>query len=216
MKVRSAIGLFVVLIISSCTQRISKDRLLLYSGLKIENSTNYGANYTDSFGVKYSLRYISATITNENEIPINIHLALSGEYDYPASHNNQKFKVFILSDDFTPDKITFDSKNYELGDNELRDFFERGLNSPYILDEVLRPNQNCVVVFGTLYPNPTDCGIVPNLLFAESNIDSFKSCENLKNIDHSINSQLGLKLNLNYCGDHCIQIPCGQISHLKN
>ena len=52
-------------------------------------------------------------------------------------------------------------------------------------------------------------------LFTESNSDNFQSCDTLINQDYSINSQLGLRLKLNYCDDHCIQIPCGQVSYLK-
>lgn len=74
MKCRTIIGLLVVLMICSCSRRTSKGRLLIDSGLKIDNGPSHGASYTGSLGTKYSLRYIPITITNDSTILINIQI----------------------------------------------------------------------------------------------------------------------------------------------
>ena len=187
--------------------------LEVQNGLQIENGPNQGLNYTDTLGTKYSYRYITTTITNDSTISINLQIASSNEYAYPAPYNDQKFRVFLLPKELSPDKITYDRSSYELGDNEIRSFFDRGLNPPYILNETLEPGEKCVVTFGTLYPNPTNCGIVPNALFSQNNRGLYHECDSLINQDNSTNSQFGLWLKLGFCQGGCTIITCGQISY---
>lgn len=213
---KTIIGLLIVLIGCSGNQQTP------ISGLRIENSPNRGLNYTDPVGTKYSYRNIPITITNDSTIAIHIKLALSNEYDYPSDDDDQKFKVFLLPKELTPDKVTWDSLSGEVGNNELRNFFEKGLNFPYILNETLEPGEKCDITMGTLYPRPTDCGVVPNALFIQNNIGLYNACERLLNQDISIpiapeknqdGTQFNLELKLGFCDRGCFIIPCGQISY---
>lgn len=211
-----------MLIVCSCFRQTSKGELQienspnpplrLKSGLRIENSPNRGLNYTDPQGTKLSYRYIPITITNDSTIAINIQIVLSKEFDYPAAHGDQQFRVFLLPKELTHDKVTYDTLSYELGDNELRNFFDRGLNPPYILNETLEPSEKCEITIGTLYPRPTNCGVVPNVLLSWENRGLYSDCDNLISKDYSINSPLELGLKIDFCSS-CTIISCGQISY---
>ena len=204
---------------AQCAQKISKStEQTPKSGLLIENGRPRGLSYTDTLGTKYSYRNIPITITNDSTIAIHIKIALSNEYDYPAAYGDQKFKVFLLPKELTPDKETWDSMSYVLGNNywvykELSDFFERGLNPPYILNETLEPGEKCDITIGTLYPKPPKIsGVLPNALFSQNNIGLYHECDSLINQDYSTNSQLSLWLKLVF-KESCMIIPCGQISY---
>ncbi len=197
---------------------IGKQVKVWKSGLLIDNGPPRGLDYTDTLGTNYSFRTITATITNDSTIPIHIQIALSKEYDFPAAYGDQKFKVFLLPKELTPDKETWDSMSYVLGNNywvykELSDFFERGLNPPYILNETLEPGEKCDITIGTLYPRPTKIsGVLPNALFSQNNRGLYHECDSLINQDYSTNSQLSLWLKLVF-KESCTIIPCGQISY---
>ena len=224
MRFETTLGLLILLILCACLQQPSKSKLEIEdgpdqhsgskSGLRIENSPNRGLNYTDTLGTKYSYRNIPITITNDNTIAIHVQIALSNEYDYPAAYGDQKFKVFLLPKEITSDKVTWDSKNYELGNNELRNFFDSGLDPPYILNETLEPGEECVITMGTLYPRLTNCGVVPKALFLLKNKNLHPECDNLINQDVVTNAPLTLGLKLDFCRN-CTILPCGQISYPK-
>ena len=229
MKFRAIVGLLIVLIVCSCSQRTSKNGLHndigtnqhheSKSGLRIENSPNRGLNYTDTLGTKYSYRNIPITITNDSTIAIHIQIALSNEYDYPAAYDDQKFKVFLLPKELTPDKVTWNSVSYELGYNELHNFFDRGLNPAYVLNETLEPGEKCFITMGTLYPRPTDSFVLPHALFVQGDSVNFQACDNTIDQDGSTDPELaiGLKLDFNRgeSNESCILIPCGQIYYLE-
>lgn len=188
------------------------------SGLQIENGPNRGLNYTDPAGTHYSYRNIPVSITNDSTVAIRLRLALSQEYDYPGAYGDQKYRVFILPKDLTADKITWDSLSHELGDNPLRAFFDRGLSPPSILNEILQPGEECAITIGTLYPRPTNCGVVPNALFPLGNTDLHAGCGRLSNPDYSRDIQFAIGLKLSMC--HSVDIPqrcfivnCGQFSY---
>lgn len=182
------------------------------SGLVIKTGPNRGVSYTDPLGTKFNYRYISSTITNGNTFPIDIQIALSNEYDFPAPYGNQTFKVFLLPIELSSDDITFDSVSYELGDNALRDFFDQGLAPPFTISTTLESGEECVIALGTLYPRPTNCGVVPNALFLLNNSDLYPDCDSLINQGVSANPSFALGLKLDFCSG-CTLIPLGQISY---
>ena len=183
------------------------------NGLRIENGINRGLNYTDAQKIKYSYRYIPITITNDSTTAIHVQIALSNKYNYPAAYGDQQFKVFLLPKELTTEKVTWDSITYELGNNELREFFEKDLNLPYVLNETLDPGEKCDITIGTLYPRPTNCGILPNALFIKNNDSFYKKCDSLKNQDLTFYSRFALGVKLDFCKEDCFVIPCGQISY---
>ena len=220
---RILIGFATLLIACSFPQKDSKSgvqsggdsqhQVRVHPGLKIENSPNRGLNYTDPQGIMYSYRYIPTTITNDTKIPVCIQIDLSKEYDYPNEYGDQKFRVFLLPEEVMSDKVTWDSSTYEIDDNELRNFFDRDLNPPYVLNDTLKPGDKLELSLGALYPRPTLCGVVPNVLFLEKEIGIYQECRRLENEDHSLSTPLSLGLKVNFCGDNCFVIPCGNISY---
>jgi len=213
MKFRTIVGLFIVLIVCSCSQRTSKGRLQINSGLLIEYGPNQGLTHTDTLGTKHNYRYITATITNDSTIAIHLQIALSNEYDFPAACGDKKYKVFLLPKELTPDTAALINNIT----NGLGNFLDRCLDTPYILNKTLEPGEKCVVTFGTLYSRPTNCGVVPNALFAQGDSDNFQACDSLMNQDKSTDPQLALGLKLDFYSGRspfaCILIPCGQISY---
>ena len=201
MKFRTIVGLLIVLIGCSCIQQPSN------SGLLIENGINRGISYTDSLGTNYSIRYIPITITNDSTIPIHLQMAFSKEYDYPIAYGNQKFKVFLMPKEWATDRGTITDSMVV----ELKIYIEKPL-----LNETIEPGEKYLLAIGTLYPNPAKIsGVLPNLLFAQSNGDNFQSCDFLMDQDKSTNSKLALGLKLVF-NESCLIIPCGKISYPEN
>jgi hypothetical protein len=236
MKLRTVLGLFCILTICSCNQQPSKNRLQneknsnenlgLQSGLRIENRVNRGTGYTDSKGTDYQLRYIPITITNDNSIAIHLQIDFSKEYDYPIKNSGQKFKVLLLPKVYALDgvKLTKANGSEALIDSlqiEFRNYLENGLDTPYRLDEILEPNEEVIIVIGTQYrptqdlPNP-----LPNVLIIQDESANFKECDNLIGQEGTTDSQIALRLKLNfYKGrsiESCTIIPCGQVSYTEN
>ena len=196
-------------------QHTTKDGQLTHSGLQIDNGTNHGLNYTDSIGSKFSYRYMPVTITNDSIVPIHIRIDLTNEYDYPNVYGNQKFRLFLLPKELMRDKVTYDSVSYEIGDNEIRDFFDRDLNPSYSINKTIKPGKKCVITIGTLYPRPAKIsGVVPNTLFALSDGEVLSTCDRLMKGDQFANSRIGLGLKLDF-RESCMIIHCGQISYPK-
>lgn len=234
MKLRTVLGLFCVLIICSCNQQPSKNRLQnqkdsnhhlgSQSGLRIENRINRGTSYTDSQGTDYNLRYIPITITNDNSIPIHLQIDFSKEYDYPIESSGQKFKVLLLPKVFALDGVRITTENETLIDSlqiEFRNYLENGLDTPYRLNEILDPNEKVIIVIGTQYrqvqagPAP-----LPNLLFVQDDSGNFNECDNLISQEGTTDSQIALRLKLNFHErrsiESCTIIPCGQFSYKEH
>ena len=209
MKFRTIVGLLIVLIVCSCFKKKSK------SGLQIENGPNLGSTHTDTMGIKHNYRNITATITNDSTIPIHLQIALSKEYVFPATCGDKRYKVFLLPKELTPDTATL----YNNITDGLGNFLDRCLDDPFILNKTLEPGEKNVVTFGTLYSRPTNCGVVPNVLFAQSDNDNFQACDSLMNQDKSTDPQLALGLKLDFYLPRvrspfaCTLIPCGHISY---
>ncbi len=206
---RTIVGLLIVMIVCSCIQKQSK------SGLQIEYGSNQGLTHTDSLGIKHNYRYITATITNDSTIPIHLQIALSKEYEFPASCGDKKYKVFLLPKELTPDTAAL----YNNITDGLGNFLDRCLDNPYVLNKTLEPGEQHVVTIGTLYSRPTNCGVVPNALYAQGDSHNFHTCNSLMDQDGSTDPPLSLGLKLDFYVTRgrspfeCILIPCGQISY---
>ena len=210
-----------MMIVCSCSQRTTKDvlqiedgpkqHLELKTGLKIEYGPNLGMIDTFKAG---NYIHITATITNDSTIPIHLQVAISEEYDFPAFCGDEKFKVFLLPKEMTPDTATLYGK---LTDG-LGGFLDRCLENPYILDKTLEPGGYAVITIGTLLPMAIKCGALPRAVFAQSDGQNFQECDSGMNQDKSTNPHvaLGLKIVFNSGRSQpetCILLPCGQISY---
>lgn len=219
MKFSTIVGLLIVMIVCSCAQQPSKNgqqtetapnqHFKSKTGLKIEYKPNRGTGYTDTLGTKYNLRYIPITITNDSTIQIQIQFAFSNEYDYPSAFGDEQYKVFPMPKEWGLDGVEITDSLI----NELKNYIDK----PFF-NKTLEPGEKCVLAIGTRY-RPTGLGIVPNVVFIQSESEIFQACDNLMNNDKSINPQfaLGLKLDI-YLTQHrspssCMLIPCGQISY---
>ena len=118
-----------------------------------------------------------------------------------------------------PDSVTFDGVSYELGNNELRNYFDGGLNPPNILIETIEPGEKYVTAIGTLYPRSKDSFVLPNAIFVQGNSVNFQVCDNTIDQDGSTDPRLSLRLKLDFnrgeSSESCTIIPCGEISYLE-
>ena len=222
MTLKTIFGFLIVLLGCSGIQQASKDGRLTTSGLGINNGINRGVGYTDSQGNSYNLRYIPITITNDSTISMEIRITFLNEYDYPTAYGDEQFRVFTFPKEMSPDDVTFDTISYELSQNELREFLDKGLDTNYIFNVTLEPDENYVMAIGTLYPRAAKvCGVLPNALFVQSNRDLYQECGTLMNQDKSaypkVRDSIGLGLKLGFCVNSispgCTLIPCGKISY---
>ena len=184
-------------------------------GISIENGPNRGLNYTDSLGVQYSYRNIPITITNDTSIAVQIRIPLFDELNYPYEYGDQQFKVFVLPIELTQEKITFDSLTYELTNRELREFFREGPYDRYIIDESIEPGERIDITIGTLYPRPTNCGVVPKAFLFQSEGASISGCLQLQSHNISSKNHINLALQLIFCQEGCYIVPSGVISFLE-
>lgn len=211
MNIRILAGFLTVLIVCSCSQRNSKNELPLSTGLQIENGPTRGTGFTDSLGTKYGLVYITATITNDTIIPIQLQLAFSKEYDYPTDYGEEQFKVLLLSEEWGLDGVDITEKMInELPKNTEKPVFEKTLDA----------HKKCVVTIGILRPREGLCSATPYAILEYNNSDIFPSCEWSIGEYKAPNPDLALGLKVGFCtvgGDYesCTVIPCGQISYLE-
>lgn len=230
MKSINIVGALFIMIFWSCAQFASKkdnlntQQVKFKSGLKIENKTNRGTNYTDLQGTDYNLRYIPITITNTNSVPIRLQFDFPEEEDSPKESTNHLFKILILPEVFALDGIPITTKNQVLIESmqiELRNYLKKGLSVPYQLDKILQPHENILLAIGTHYrPNQSVPTPIPNELFIQNDISNYKKCDNMKGQENVSESQITLWLKLNYnqgrINESCIIFPCGQISYPEN
>lgn len=219
MKFINIVGLIIVLISCSCIQRNSKSKVQTQkksnqdldwnSGLRIENGPIQGLSYTDSLKIEYGHAYITNTIYNDSTVSIRLQMDLSKEYNFPAPHNDQKFKVVIWPQELTPNKVTFtDSIS-----NELLNFLQNGPDTTDNINISIAPHEKYVLTIGTLFDKTTNHYVSPEVLFVQSDGDIFGACENHIIHGKSTNDSiaLGLKLNIPHVG--CTIIYRGQISY---
>ena len=193
--------------------------LKLNTGLKIEYGPNLGMIDTFAAG---NYIHITATITNDSTIPIHLQVALSKEFDFPDSCRDNKYKVFLLPKELTPDTATLYGKITD----GLADFLDRCLDDPYSLNKTLEPGEYAVITNGTLFPRLTNCATLPRAVFIQSDDQNFETCDSRMpvrpaggNQDGSTNPELALGIKLDfYSGkgstpETCMLIPCGQVSY---
>jgi hypothetical protein len=225
---RFTVGLLIVLMNCSCTQQTLKSglksengsyqNLATKTGLKFETGINRGITPNDSLGITNFLIHTTSVITNDSTIPIQLQLALSKEYEFPAICNDNKYKVFLLPKELTPNPNNTTLWNSIT--NGFEDFINTCIDTPYIFNKTLYPSEKCVIAIATLYPSPTNCGVVPNAVFSQDNKGLYLACGSQINQDTTDPQlEIGVKLGYyygNYFGtppDSCIIIPCGQISY---
>ena len=186
------------------------------TGLKIEYGPNLGTTHIDTLGVKNFYVHITATITNVDTIPIHLQLAFAKEYDFPGFCGDDKYKVFLLPEELTPDSLTV----YNNIVNGQHDFLNDPLKNSTSINKTLNPREYFVVTTGTLTAKPSNCSPVPRAIFFYDE-GLYRDCDRPINEKISTDSNLAIGLKLEYYNqrkfiapeDGCATIPVGQISY---
>ncbi len=195
-----------------------KQNLSTKIGLKIENGTNQGIRANAKLGIKNPVIYTTSIITNVGTSPIDLQMALSKEYEFPAfCGDSSTYKVFLFPKELTPDTITL-TNTIVSGED---DFLKSPLNTPYTLNKTLKPNEYCVITLGTLYSGSSNCEVLPRAVFSHSNRELYDACDTQINQAISTDLQLEIGIKLEFYKqrkfiapeDHCTVIPCGRISY---
>ncbi len=214
MNFSTIVGFLTVLIACSGNQQTpngelqiesgAKQQQLPKSGLLIENRINRGIDYTDPKRMDYNIRYIPITITNDSTISIHVQIVFSKEYNYPHSGSDEKFKLIPLSSEWALDGVEISESMID----ELPVYIENP-----VLSETIEPGEKIVLAIGSLYPRSTKtAGVLPRMLFAQSDTGIFPDCEWLMEKDQSLNQQIPMGLKIIF-GERCMIIPCGQVSY---
>ena len=226
MKFSKILWLFVALFACSCSQQPAQSEqqpedgpgqiITAKTGLTIEYGPNLGTTHTDNSGTKLFKVHITATITNDSTIPVHLQFALAKEYEFPAFCGDDKYKVFLLPEELTPDTATI----YNNIVNGQHDFLNKPLDHPSVQNKTLHPGEYCVITIGTLTPIPSNCAPVPRAVFSHDNIGLYQTCDRPLNEAISIDPQLQIGVKLEYYykrkfippEDGCAAIAFGQIS----
>jgi hypothetical protein len=224
---RIAIGLATSMIAYSCFHKTTKNVTLLEndgnfqikpkSGLKIEYGPNLGITHKDDRGVSHLYLHSTATITNDSTIPIYLQFALANEYEFPIFCGDEKYKVFLLPEELTPDTATI----YNNIVNGQHDFLNTPLDNHSVINRTLDPGEYCVITIGTLTPKPSNCAPVPRAIFSQDTKGVYQGCDRHSNEEISTDPQLEIGVKLEYYNqrkfiapeDACTVIPFGQISY---
>lgn len=227
MVFRALFGLLSLLIFCSYNQHTSKSRMQFNkgsntqikskSGLKIEYGPNLGTTHIDTTGAKHFYVHITATITNDSTIPIQLNFALATEFEFPVFCDDTKYKVFLLPEDLTPDTATI----YNNIVNGQHDFLNKPLDPSNTFNKILQPGEYCVVTIGTLTRKPSNCALVPRAVFSHDTRELYQTCDSQSNkaIPTDPHLDIGVKLEFYYKRkfiapeDGCTIIPFGQISY---
>lgn len=210
---RNLIILFVTFTLYSCVNNTPKEHLhKKFSGIYIDHGRREGLFYMDKKGLKYNYRNITTTITNDTIIPIQIKIALSKEYNYPAPFNNQKFKVFLLPETMTAEK--------QYKNNLLNNYLDAEVENAYNINKTIYPKKEYSITIGVLtnidYVDPGQLSLMTKKLKPR-----FFVHDSLINIAISNSNPFDLFLGLDFTKEYtnpknCYSvIPCGQISFVK-
>jgi len=208
MKLKTIVGLLIVLISYSCIQPNSKSKV------QTQNKPNQ-LSYTNSFGIECGYAHKTITIYNDSTVSIHLQMDLSKEHNFPPPHNDQKFKIVIWPQELTAaDEV----KSPQSLSNELRNFLQNESNNTEIINILIAPNEKYVLTIGRLFEKPTNYYVSPNSLYVHSDGSIPRDCKNLISQDKSSNTSvdLGLRLDSPNVGVGCILIPCGQISYTEH
>lgn len=224
MKPRNIVGFLMVLISCSCIQRNSKSNVQTQtmpnqhhdwnSGLRIENGPIQGLSYDNPLGMEYGHAYKTITIYNDSTVSIHLQMDLSKEYNFPAPHSNQKFKLVIWPQELRQNNVTFKDSLSE----ESRNFLQNGSDTNTSINISIAPQEKYVLTIGRPFEKPTNYYVSPNELFIQSDGNLPEDCKNFINQYKSTNASmpLGLRLDSPNVGVGCIIIACGQISYAEH
>lgn len=211
--IRALCCLILALIGSCCIGQIPS------SGLRIEYGPNLGTTHTDGDGTRNFYVHVTAIITNDSTIPIQLNMELAESYAYPSfCGDSRSFKAFFLPEDLTPDTATV----YNGIVNGQHHFLDSPINDPTLSKRTLNPGEFCVVTIGSLTPKPSNCAAVPRAIFSTESAVLY-TCDELQNQALSSHSRLELFVKIEYYnqrkliapGDGCVVIPFGHISFPK-
>lgn len=212
MKLRTILGLLLLTIVCSCAPQAHK------SGLRIEYGPNLGAGITDASGMRHFYVHSTSIITNDSTVPIQLHFALASEYEFPTfCGDTNKYKVFVLPENLTPDTATV----YNNIVNGQHNFLNAPLEYSKPRSKTLQSGEYCIVTVGVLIPKPSHCAAVPRAVFSHDSLGLYLTCNRQPNPAISTQPQLeiGVKLELYNQRkflpqeDGCIVIPFGEISY---
>lgn len=224
---RIAVGLAISFIAYSCFNKTTENvvqpendanrQIKPKSGLKIEYGPNLGTTHKDDLGLSLFYLHSTATITNDSTIPIQLQFALSNEYEFPAFCSDEKYKVFLLPEELTPDTATI----YNNIVNGQHNFLNTPLDKPSVVNKVLDPGEYCVITIGTLTPKPSNCAPVPRAIFSHDTMGAYQGCVRLSNEKISTGPQMDIGVKLEYYNqrkfiapeDGCVVIPFGQVTY---
>ena len=175
------------------------------SGLKIENGPTRGMGFSDLLGMKYGIVYITSTMTNDTTIPMQLELDVAMKYDYPEAYGEEHFNILPLSKEWGMNGIEItDSMILELSNY---------MNKPS-RNITINPGESYVTTIGIIRPvRPDLCSATPYALMEYGNWKINSDC-NWKDTKANY-SDIGLKVGFCTVGgkyEHCIIIPCGQVS----
>ena len=197
---------------TQCDQEKSKSsESISKTGLLIEYGPNLGASFKDSLGVKYFYVHSTAIITNDTTIPIHLQFALANEYEFPTFCGDEKYKVFLLPEELTPDTATI----YNNIVNGQHDFLNTPLDSLHVFNKTLNTGDYCVVTIGVLTTQPTNCAAVPRAIFSHNTKELYEVCDRQINRAIQTDPQLEIGVKLEYYNqrkfippeDGCVVIP---------
>ena len=143
------------------------------TGLNVEFGPNLGTTHVDTKAIINFYVHITAIITNDSTIPIHLQLALAEEYDFPDYCSDDKYKVFLLPEELTPDTATV----YNNIVNGQHDFLNAPLQNSCVLNKTLNPGEFCVITIGTLTPQPSNCAPVPRAVFSHDTESLYEACD---------------------------------------
>jgi hypothetical protein len=114
-----------------------------YYGIYIDHSLRQGSGYKDSSGIEHGYFYVRTTLTNDSTVPVHIKLHIpNGHYQ---TANGKNYHVFLMSTSMESEN---DYRDHNPVGSELKKFFNSGLENPYTVDTILKPNEACTVYIG--------------------------------------------------------------------
>jgi hypothetical protein len=126
-------GLIIALILSSCSNvsdsDIKRERGQFF-GFYMSNSARHGRPSDSFFN-------ISTTITNDTLIPFHLQISFLKEY----SHNNKKYKIVLLPESMTVDKLRDD----DFFKSEVLKFLESEYEKPSTINKIIKPKENYTI-----------------------------------------------------------------------
>lgn len=214
MLVRILLALFCICCLSSCSDERPEHLTKSYGGLYIENSVRQGRLYKDLRGISYNYRYIKTVITNDSTVPARVNIEFQKDYIYQTPSGEERFKVFLLPENMTPEN----QKNDDFYRMEVMPFLNTELNAPTRLQKVIGPQEACTLTIGFLSKAGSELEPMPFVLFSKGHTQRFNSIPDSAIARATASHPNSLLLGLDFFmfrGDssrHYALIPCGNFS----